>query len=119
MLYSTLNPEFFFETSFAIIKSQYLFFNFNFEFSNTFSVSAEKPITICGLFLLFFPRNSKMSEFFSSDIVFNSSESFFNLYLLIFFGLKSATAAAQTAISTGKVFLLHPSFLWQWLPFLH
>ena len=46
-----------FDTSLAIIRSQYLFLILIFEFLITFSVSAEKPTTTLGLLLLFLLRN--------------------------------------------------------------
>ena len=74
-------------------------------FLSKFSVSAAKPITILGLCLLFLLRNSTISTFFCNSKDFNLKLSFFNLDLLLYTGLKSVTAAAHTAISTGRFFL--------------
>jgi formimidoylglutamate deiminase len=46
--------------------------------------------------------NSKISGFFFKEI-FSKLSFFFILFLFTFLGLKSETAAAQTAISTGRV----------------
>ena len=74
------------------------------EFLIRFSVSAEKPATIRGLFLLFFDKNSKISLLRIKFIDLKSNLSFFIFFLLFSFTLKSVTAAAHTAISTGNVF---------------
>ena len=75
------------------------------EFSIRFSVSAENPATRRGLCLLFLEINSKISLFLIKLIVFKLTFSFLILFLLLSAGLKSATAAAHTAKSTGSNFL--------------
>ena len=96
-LLSPLNPIFFFETSFAIIKSQCFSSNFLREFPYKFSVSAEKPTNNLGLYLLFLPRKLRTSTF---PLIFISFRFLYFLILFSFFdnGLKSDTAAAHTAI---------------------
>ena len=89
--------------------SQNFSFIFFVEFSIRFSVSAENPTSNFGLDLLFFPKKFNISTFFSTLI----SSSFFSFLILYFFllrGLKSETAAVQTAISTGKLFLQYLAF---------
>ena len=90
LLYSELNPIPFFDTSLAKIKSQCLSFNLINEFLFKFWVSAEKPATIRGLFLLFLDINSNISRFLIKLIDFKFREFFlilflFFIYFILFF----------------------------------
>ena len=92
-----LNATSFIDTSLATMISQSLSCIFFDEFLIKSSVSSEKPTNSFGLCLLFLPKKPKISGFFSIFISFNF-EVFLILFLLIEDGLKSETAAAQTAM---------------------
>ena len=101
---SELKPIPFLETSLAKIKSQF-FFHFKYRILIIFLVSAEKPATIWGLFLLFLDKKSNISLFLIKfiDLKFNL---FFFYFIFTFFNrLKISYCAVHTAKSTGKVFL--------------
>ena len=93
-----------------------MFFSNFFEFLIKSLVSAENPTINFGLDLFVLPKYSKMSGFLFNSKLFNWFHDFFNLSLFLFNGFTSDTAAAHIAISTGNNFLLHSSFLHQWLP---